>query len=202
MLLHAIAYEELLCAARAAGGDVAQFLRDELPHNWRDSYFEMADRESEIVVYTNGSFDYIFDSYQQSHPYVPGAEKLPVEARLVAAIGASMPTTKKRDDARLRGLNFFPMQTARSEWDRGHFIGHAIGGTVDGNEANVFPQLRTINRGKYRVFEDYCRKKPGVLCFSRPIYDDTTAIPVAVDFGVLRTDGSLWVETLSNRRDA
>jgi hypothetical protein len=48
-------------------------------------------------------------------------------------------------------------------WDRGHFIGHAIGGTVDGNEANVFLQLRSANRGRYRTMEAYCGKRGEVI---------------------------------------
>ena len=120
----------------------------------------------------------------------------------MAAIGNSSVPTRKRDDSRLRGLDFFPMLSDRTKWDRGHFIGHSIGGTVDGNEVNVFPQLRSINRGRYRVLEEYCRNNIGVLCFSRPIYNDTTAVPVEVEFGLINPNIELQVERFSNRRDA
>ena len=195
------AYQKLMAAARKSDC-IKLFLQEELPTIFRGLHLEMSDRPSNIVIYKNGSFDYVFDAYQQDTPHDVNSGQIPIEARLVAAIGTSALPMKGRDDARLRGLDFYPMQSERGNWDRGHFIGHAIGGTVDGNEANVFPQLRNMNRGRYRTLEAYCRKNLGTLCFSRPIYEDTTAIPVAVEFGVLRTDNTLRVETLSNRREA
>ena len=195
----AIPYMEVLKAARASGEDVSTYLREELSLCWRDSYLQMTERSTDIIVFAYDTFEYIFDSFQQQEAYDPTAGTLPVEARLVAAVGTSKPKSSKRDDGRLRGLTVSPMPGIEDKWDRGHFIGHSIGGTVDGNEANVFLQLRSTNRGRYRTMEAYCRKNPGVLCFSRPIYVDTSAHPAQVEFGVLKTDGELWVEVLSNR---
>jgi hypothetical protein len=89
--------------------------------------------------------------------------------------------------------------------DKGHFIAHSIGGAVDRLEINVFVQRRDLNRyrsveGKrYREMEKYCAQHPGTFCFSRPIYEDETSIPALLDFGVLRDDGALWIDTFDNR---
>ena len=197
--VRAVPYAEILAAAHASGDGVAQFLREELPLCWQNRYHLMTDRPSEILVFAYGTFDYICDVYQQSDPYDATSGELPVEARLVAAIGISSPKRTRRDDSRRRGLAVSAMPGPDAMWDRGHYIGHAIGGTVDGNEANVFLQLRSVNRGRYRAMESYCRDNIGVVCFSRPIYADTSAHPTRIEFGVLRTDGELWVENFPNR---
>jgi hypothetical protein len=142
------------------------------------------------------------NDYQQEDDYDPASGKAPIDARLVAAIGISQPRRTKRDDGRLRGISVSAMPGVQGTWDRGHFIAHSIGGAVDGNEANVFLQRRDVNRGRYRIAEQYCKLNPGVTCFSRPIYSDTSAHPHSVEFGVLKTDGYLWVESMPNRADA
>jgi hypothetical protein len=199
MQIPVVPYEKILTAAMASGEDVARFLREELSYFWREQYGLMEARPSEIINFTYGNFDYIFDTYQQEEPYDPSSGKIPIEARLVAAIGKSSSNQTKRDDGRLKGLTLSAMPGPESQWDRGHYIAHSIGGTVDGNEANVFLQLRSINRGRYRKFENYCRNNPGVICFSRPIYVDTSAHPFQVEFGVVMINGEFWVETLPNR---
>ena len=194
-----VPYDLIFAEAQASGEDVATFLQEELPCCWRDRYCLMSERPTDIIVFTYETFDYIFDAYQQQELYDEASGKLPVEARLVAAIGTSKPKRTKRDDARLRGLTVSARPGLEAKWDRGHFIAHSIGGTVDGNEANVFLQLRSINRGKYRAFEKYCQKNAGVTCFSRPIYTDTSAHPTEIEVGVRKTEGELWVQLLPNR---
>lgn len=185
--------------AAKAERPVVEFLREQLPLFWQDAYDEMSPRPSEVVIFTYGTFEYWFDMYQQPEDFDPSLGKLPIEARLVFAIGTSKPKGSRRDDYRLRGMVLSAMPETIGPWDRGHFIGHAIGGTVDGNEANVFKQLRKTNRGRYRSMEMYCRKFPGMLCFSRPIYADSSAHPASVEFGVLKPSGDLWVEMMPNR---
>ena len=69
---------------------------------------------------------------------------------------------------------------------------------------NVFSQARDLNRGLsdqgkvYRLMERYCCENAGTFCFSRPVYHDATSIPRWVEFGLLRDDGSLWVEVFEN----
>jgi len=194
-----VPYQQVLDAARESGESAREFLERELPLCWEDRYKAMSERPTQIVVFRYGTFDYIFDSYQQPAPFVPGSGESPVEARLIAAIGTVKSQTIRRDDVRLRGITLSPAPGQPSHWDRGHYIAHSLGGTVDGNEANVFLQLRSVNRGRYRSMELYCKKNPGILCFSRPLYTDTSAHPCEIEFGVLKTNGELWVELLPNR---
>ena len=50
------------------------------------------------------------------------------DSRLIVAYGRSALTSRPRDDYRLRGL-IGPTNTARGpQWDKAHFIGHALGG--------------------------------------------------------------------------
>lgn len=89
--------------------------------------------------------------------------------------------------------------------DKGHFIGHELGGSVAGMEANVFIQRRSLNRGwsaegkVYRAMERYCRSHPETFCFSRPFYADDTSKPSLLEFGVLRGLDDLWVQRFDNR---
>jgi len=193
------AYRRIIVTAKESAEAVNKFLLRELPPLWRDAYESMSSRPTEIVVFRYDTFNYWFDAHQDASPFDPNGQVAPVEARLVAAIGTSKPKRTKRDDNRLRGVTLSAWSGAKGPWDRGHFIGHSIGGTVDGNEANVFLQLRSANRGRYRSMENYCRQHPGVLCFSRPIYLDTSAHPYFVEFGILKLDRDFWVETLPNR---
>lgn len=197
--MHDIEYVEVIRCAGESRETVDAYLRARLPFLWRDAYLSMSRRPSNIVVFTHGSFEYFFDTYQDQEPYDLTTDQAPIEGRLIAAIGRSQPKRTSRDDGRLRGLTVTAMPHVLGPWDRGHFIGHSIGGVVDGNEANVFLQYRSANRGRYRVLEGYCFKNPGVLCFSRPIYADASAHPYSVEFGVLKRDGELWVERIPNR---
>ena len=50
------------------------------------------------------------------------------DSRLIVAYGRSAPSSRPRDDYRLRGL-IGPTNTALGpQWDKAHFIGHALGG--------------------------------------------------------------------------
>ena len=104
--------------------------------------------------------------------------------------------------ARCRRIGWSILKSVDSSGrDKGHFIAHAIGGGLD---MNVFSQARDLNRGiseqgkVYRLMERYCYENAGTFCFSRPVYDDATSIPRWVEFGLLRDDGSLWVEVFEN----
>ena len=69
---------------------------------------------------------------------------------------------------------------------------------------NVFLQDRKLNRGLseagelYRDMEKYCLVNPGTFCFSRPVYADTTSVPRWLEFGLIKQDGSNWVEVFEN----
>jgi len=81
-------------------------------------------------------------------------------------------------------------------------MAHSIGGGLD---VNLFSQERQLNRGWsqqgkiYRQMEKYCYEQEGTFCFSRPVYADGSNVPRwLVEFGVLKTDATLWVEVFEN----
>src|SRR5260370_16897464 len=93
---------------------------------------------------------------------------------------------RKGDDGRLKGWVGPTGRTLGDSWDKGHFIAHSIGGSVDQAEVNVFVQRRDLNRGwstagkRFREMEKYCELNPGTFCFSRPIYQDQMAKPALI----------------------
>ncbi len=176
----------------------AEYLRRELPYLWLDAYSAMTRRRTNVVIFTQGSFDYVYDDYASLEASGAVDPDENIEARLVGAIGFSRPNPRRRDDSRLRGWVGPTGATFGGQWDKGHFIAHSIGGAVDGLEANVFLQRRTVNRGAYRRMERYCAANAGVLCFSRPLYSDESARPSDVEFGILKPTGELWIEVFSN----
>lgn len=198
-------YRAVLDGAISTPGVVIDILLEELPYLWRDAYIEMTSHPTDIVRWRRGTFEYIYDDYTSLEavgtvPYDPHAE-----ARLVAALGRSEPRRTERDDYRLKGWVGATEKMFGPGWDKGHFIAHSIGGAVDGLEANVFVQRRDFNRGwskagkQFREMERSCVLNPGTFCFSRPLYTDQTARPAFLEFGVLGSDGVLWVECFDNR---
>ena len=164
----------------------------------------MTPRATEIVRMQRGSFEYIYDDYATLEASGAVPYSLDAEARLVGVVGRSEPKIEKRDDGG-SGLVGPTEKMFGREWDKGHFMAHSIGGAVDGWELNVFVQRRELNRGwseagrRIREMEDYCALNAGTFCFSRPLYVDPTAKPAFVEFGLLKSDGQLWVECFDNR---
>jgi len=180
------------------------FLMEELPHLWRRAYEAMSKRQVSLVRIRQSSFEYIYDNYC----YLEASGVIPyslVEDRLVGVLGLSAPQPRLRDDYRLRGWVGPTEKVYGKQFDKGHFIAHAIGGAVDRSEMNVFVQRRDLNRGwspegkLYREMEKYCVSNPGVFCFSRPLYKDSTSQPTCLEFGILKGTGELWVECFDNR---
>lgn len=198
-------YQEIVATAQATTLEqLVAFLCEELPYVWRDEYQAVVTLPTSIMRVRHGSFEYIYDNYTMLEalgqvPYHPTAE-----SRLVAVHGLSAPRPARRDDYRLRGWVGPTEKMFGRHWDKGHFIAHSMGGAVNGVEANVFVQRRDLNRGwsdagkRFRAMETYCVQHAGTFCFSRPLYADETAKPSAVEFGVLRALGDLWVERFEN----
>ncbi|HVE72192.1 MAG TPA: hypothetical protein VNI54_12555 [Thermoanaerobaculia bacterium] len=198
-------YLRMIAAAARYGETVKEFLRSELPHVWHEHYVA-ADptRRVNVGVITRGTFDYLYDDQDTlvATGVVPDEPNL--ESRVMAVIGTSAPDPRHRDDYRLRGWLGATDKTFGKAWDKGHFIAHSIGGAVAGSELNVFVQRRDLNRGwsaagrRYRAMETYCATRPHVLCWSRPIYTDGSAMPLQIEFGILKEDRELWLETFDN----
>ncbi len=185
----------------------AAFLARELPPYWVEIYAENSTREVELYRLASGEFQYIYDNHAALVVKGQLEDDGVSESRLVAAFGCSVPATvtRKKDDQRLKGWVGPTEKHFGKGYDKGHFIAHSIGGAVDRAEFNVFTQCRRLNRGwsesgkRYRIMEDFCQQNPGVFCFSRPFYSDGSSRPTWLEFGILKPDGTLWVETFDNR---
>jgi len=201
-------YAAVLREGPIGAAKLAAFLLEELPYIWRDAYIDMTSRQTNIVRFRYGSFEYLFDDHASLEVTGAVPADLSVEARLIAALGRSGPRDAARDDYRLKGWVGATERTFGKAWDKGHFIAHSIGGKVDGLEANVFVQRRDLNRGwsaagkRFRDMEQYCVLNRGTLCFSRPLYTDETARPALLEFGILKSSRELWVECFDNGQDA
>ena len=91
--------------------------------------------------------------------------------RTAGVFGVSGRATKPRDKKRMAGF-YGPTENVFGKgYDKGHFISRAIGGDDDFENANLFPQLRHINRGTsdfgklYRNIERHCTSAVGTLFF-------------------------------------
>jgi hypothetical protein len=181
------------------------YFESHVPYLARDVYLTTSSRPAEILQFRHGSFVYVFDyyTYFEETGQVPYSSS--AESRLVVVCGRSSPRKRRRDDNRLRGWVGPTGRMYGDRWDKGHYIGHAIGGVVNGIEANVFVQRRALNRGwskagkVFRRMEAYCSLHAGTVCFARPVYYDGGSRPAWLQFGLLREDGSLWLEWFDNR---
>jgi hypothetical protein len=123
--------------------------------------------------------------------------------RTAGVFGVSGLATKPRDKKRMAGLYGPTEKTFGKGYDKGHFISRAIGGDDDFENANLFPQLRHINRGTsdlgklYRNVERYCASTVGALFFSRPVYEDHSWRPKELEVGTWR-DGKFEVYVFPN----
>jgi hypothetical protein len=176
--------------------DLTSYLVSMLPDLWCAQYREMTGGVSNILEFEDRGFTFLFDfTSELDEPDL-------AEDRVVAAYGLTFAPSQERDASRMRGypLSVNP-EEIDGEYDRGHFISHLGGGSLD---VNLFPQKREVNRGwseegeLFRRMERKAAGNPGTFCFARPIYHDPSYCPAILEYGVLRQDGTLWVERFSN----
>ncbi len=172
----------------------AQSIEKELKDIWMDQYIKMTAKQT-FIHKVESDFTFLFDvqSYSEDEDFM--------EDRIVVTYGFSKKSKVKRDTSRLAGYLRGSWNWTDKETDKGHFIGHSLGGHLD---ENIFPQKKDINRGHsargkvYRKMEQYCADNEGTFCFSRPIYCDFSLRPYVIEYGVLKQDGTLWVESFDN----
>lgn len=181
--------------------NLVAFLQDHLPFAWRGVYAKTVKHETNLVRFRFRTFEYICDVYSELELKGAVPYNQTIEDRVVAVLGASARAEEGRDASRMRGWIGPTEEFVGSERDKGHFMAHCIGGGLD---VNVFSQERRLNRGWssqgkiYRQMETYCYEQPGTFCFSRPIYADGSNVPRWLEFGLLKTDETLWVEVFDN----
>jgi hypothetical protein len=198
---YAIDYAKLCSLAPAnAIPSLTGFLRERLPVKWHDVYLATASHVPNVIRLQRRTFEYICDSYSglEALGEVPFDQR--IQDRVIGVLGTSAPMRGPRRGSQ-NSLPDLPEEMSGYNRDRGHFMAHCIGGGLD---VNVFSQARHVNRGiseegkTYRQMEKYCFSNPGTFCFSRPIYADTTSVPRWVEFGLIKTDGSLWIQIFAN----
>src|SRR5688572_2558179 len=139
----AIDYRAVASDAHATSlQELIEYLRAELPHAWLSEYVAASHRQTNVMTFRHGAFEYVYDHYTALEASGEVAYDATAESRLVAVCGVSAQRKSPRDDYRLRGWVGPTGRMFGSEWDKGHFIAHSIGGAVDGLEANVYLQKR------------------------------------------------------------
>jgi len=157
--------------------------------------------QTNLVRFRFRTFEYICDIYSELEVTGEVPYNQTIEDRVVGVLGVSARAEEGRDASRMRGWVGPTEELVGTERDKGHFMAHSIGGGLD---VNVFSQDRRLNRGwssqgkLYRQMETYCYEQPGTFCFSRPIYADGSSVPRWLEFGLLKSDQTLWVEVFDN----
>jgi hypothetical protein len=162
----------------------------------------MTPTETNIHQIILPNFENLFDLTSELIVEGSVTDEEATDDRIVVIFGRSHPASVKRDASRIRGFLGGPLADKEGcATDKGHFIGHSLGGGLD---INLFPQRRDINRGwsergkVFRAMERYCADNAGTFCFSRPIYHDRTWRPHSLEYGILKDVNSLWIEQFNN----
>ena len=136
-----------------------------LPDEWCDRYRAMSNTETNILQLEDHGFEFLFDFGSELVAQGRVGTDQASEDRVVAVFGRSVGSSGKRDASRMRGFLGGPiMRKDGVTSDKGHFIGHSLGGGLD---VNLFPQRRDVNRGwskqgrVFREMERYCAARPG-----------------------------------------
>jgi hypothetical protein len=196
---YSIDYAALLPSESQQPGMLAVLLPQHLPALWRNSYSRTICHEPNLVWFQDRTFLYLCDLYSQLEATGSVPYDQTVRDRVIGVFGSS--SSAQRDRKAPRQRIELSEELQGTQRDDGHFMARCIGG---GLELNLFSQDRLLNRGWssqgkiYRRMEKYCREKEGTFCFSRPIYDDGSNVPRWLEFGVLKCDGTLWVEIFDN----
>jgi hypothetical protein len=189
-------YASWLSAVAGQPADtIARMFGDHFAEVWIERYHEMCKGPTNVLEVPLKLFTYLFDFCSE----LIDAGELAVGAREDRALGAygiSQSAKTARDSSRIRG---FPGSDERG--DRGHLAAHSAGGGLD---INIFHQDAYFNRGwspagkRYREMERYCAQNTGTFFFTRLIYRDESARPAQIEFGILRTDHTLWFDVFEN----
>jgi hypothetical protein len=196
--------------------DFFAFLTSELPARWCDAYSVMPKGEGEIVAVTDEGFTFLFDLDAERVVVAFGTSRYNparrdsgrmagflgkvTSASDLARIGTGAGGRQRQALAQMTWRDRF-FQTYGHKYDRGHFMSHRQGGGLD---INLFPQRADINQGHgaqgalYRRMERACVDDE-VFCFSRPVYEDGTWVPVQLEYGVVHGPRRMSVVMFPNR---
>lgn len=168
---------------------------------WINDYREMTNGENEILEFHDRGFSFLFD-ISGDNPSTTFVHEITKEQRVVAAYGITGNNLEKRNKSRMQAfIGGFESIPHYKGFDKGHLISHKIGGML---EQNLFPQKKEVNRGwsedgkRYRKIERFCERNEGLFMFSRPLYNNPSWIPFAVEIGYLTKNFDFVIERVSN----
>lgn len=184
--------------------EVNELFWEEIAFDWIDEYKKTAEKHGIITLQNFYGYAFIIDDGNQliSKEAAP-AEIL--ESRVVGAFGIANTGVNQSNRKMMRkwiGKTSEVFKFYGDNYDKGHFIAHGFGGPID---VNLFPQRRDINRGwgaegkPYRDMERWVAANPGVFVFSRPIYNDLSFCPAALEYGYCDLSLQFTVKQFPNR---
>lgn len=190
-------YQRLSTAHRVSAETWDDFIRTALLEPWLLAYRAATPWSADVMEIAQGELTYLFDA-------APTMDSLDAgDDRVVAVWGYSRRAAGPRDRGRQAGFIPNPPTWSHAGRDRGHFVAHAAGGGMD---MNFFPQAAGLNRGTtaqgrvWKAMERHAIDHPGTPLFVRPVYDDVTWVPAAIDFAIV-VAGRLRCERFRNRDD-
>ena len=190
-------YARLATAHRVTAETWDAFVRAALVELWLGAYRAVTPWRADVMEIPLVALTYLFDA-------APTMDGLDVgDDRVVAVWGHSRRADGPRDRGRQAGFIPNPPTWSQAGRDRGHFVARAAGGGMD---MNFFPQAAGLNRGTtadgrvWKAMERHAIDHPGTPLLVRPVYDDPTWVPAAVDFAIL-VEGRLRCERFRNRDD-
>jgi hypothetical protein len=124
-------------------------LSEELPYVWADAYKNASPHAANIWRIKRDGFEYLFDCSSELVLSGDVASDKAVEDRIVAVHGLSQAIHRQRQDSLMRKQPLGPVEfmrthsdssySSQNRYDKGHFIGHALGGLL---HINLFPQSK------------------------------------------------------------
>jgi hypothetical protein len=176
-----------------------EHLRNTLPPLWQKAYRKMAQSPTSIHEFSQHGFDLLFDRASELRSKGVVSCERAIEDRVIVAYGRSTAA------ATGTGCSNHLLGAAGEQFGessgRPYLPGGVLGSTFD---ISLYPQYRHLdeersNEGReYRGMKKYCCENVGTFCFTRLIYASRSWKPAAIEHGLVRDDGTLWVRTFKN----
>jgi len=181
--------------------EVVEHVRNELPALWQKAYRKMAQSPTSIHHFTHCAYEFLFDraSELRSRGVVTGDRA--VEDRIIVAYGRSTGASEHSGNGSRKNLLGSAAARFGDGSERSYLPGEVLGRTFD---ISVYPRYRDFEAERsadsraYRAMKRYCSEHPGAFCFTRLVYSSRSWRPAAIEHGVLRADGSFWVQRFKN----
>jgi hypothetical protein len=180
---------------------LAARLHRSLPPMWQKAYRKMAQAETNVLRFSDHGYEFLFDHASELVARGILADDRAVEDRIIVAFGRTNGIGARRDVQRANGFLGSAAAILGGRTNRDHVPGCVLGGAFD---VSLFPQRRDLRRDwtadgrAYRAMERYCVEHPGTFAFSRPVYDSKSWWPCEIEYGLLRSDGTFWIQLFDN----